>query len=96
MISRFKIKSFFFSFVFLTSILNFTPNKAITQENQISEDDFSNAEDAEEKRIKWGTDEFKLELIKEMSSANIALFIDEHLKSIKNPQNLLQIYEGIY
>ena len=88
MISRLKITSFFFSFVFLTSILNFTPNKAITQENQISEDDFSNAEDAEEKRIKWGTDEFKLELIKEMSSANIALFIDEHLKSIKEPSRI--------
>ena len=43
---------------------------------------------AEEKRIKWGTDEFKLELIKEMSSANIALFIDEHLKTISEPSRI--------
>ena len=52
------------------------------------EEDFSNAENAEEKRIKWGTDEFKLELIKEMSSANIALFIDEHLKTISEPSRI--------
>ena len=62
MISRLKITYFFFSFVFFFNTLFI--QKAITQENQISEDDFSNAENAEEKRIKWGTDEFKLELIK--------------------------------
>jgi len=32
-----------------------------------SDEDFSKAIDAEEKRIKWGTEEFKKELIKEMS-----------------------------
>ena len=48
-----------------------------------SDEDFSKAIDAEEKRIKWGTEEFKKELIKEMSSANIALFINEHLGSIQ-------------
>ena len=53
-----------------------------------SENDFSNAENAEEKRTKWGTEEFKLELIKEMSSANIALFIDEHLKTITEPSRI--------
>ena len=59
-----------------------------SQENIKSDNDFSNAENAEEKRAKWGTDEFKLELIKEMSSANIALFIDEHLKTIKEPSRI--------
>ena len=52
------------------------------------ENDFSKAENAEEKRIKWGTEEFKLELMKEMSSANIALFIDEHLKTIDEPSRV--------
>ena len=61
---------------------------AYSQENIKSDNDFSNAENAEEKRAKWGTDEFKLELIKEMSSANIALFIDEHLKTIKEPSRI--------
>ena len=42
------------------------------------------------KESNGGTDEFKSELIKEMSSANIALFIDEHLKTINEPsRNLL-------
>ena len=41
--------------------------------------------------------EFKQELIKEMSTANIALFINEHLKTIKNHSTyLLQIYKRIY
>ena len=40
------------------------------------------------KRAKWGTEEFKQELIKEMSSTNIALFINEYLGDIKG----LQIY----
>ena len=57
--------------------------KSICKKIKNVEEDFTNAENAEEKRIKWGTDEFKLELIKEMSSANIALFIDEHLKTIR-------------
>ena len=73
------LKSVIFIFTLSFSFNEFT----IAQESIQSDNDFSNAENAEEKRVKWGTDEFKLELIKEMSSANIALFIDEHLKTIK-------------
>ncbi len=58
-----------------------------------SDEDFSKAIDAEEKRIKWGTEEFKKELIKEMSSANIALFINEHLGSINEPSRLYYKFE---
>lgn len=57
------------------------------------DEDFSKAVDAEEKRVKWGTDEFKEELIKEMSTANIALFIDEHLGSIKEPSRIYYKFE---
>ena len=56
-------------------------------------EDFSKAVDAEENRIKWGTDEFKEDLIKEMSTANIALFIDEHLESIKEPSRIYYRFE---
>ena len=45
--------------------------------------------DAEEKRSKWGTEEYKLELIKEMSSANISLFVDEHFKTIMSHQEFI-------
>ena len=45
------------------------------------------------KRAKWGTEEFKLELIKEMSSANIALFIDEHLKTITEPSRIFYKFQ---
>lgn len=77
--------------VFLTFILSFS-SVSYVQSNDVT-DDFSNAEDAEEKRAKWGTEEFKLELIKEMSTANIALFIDEHLKSIKEPSRIYYKFE---
>tara|TARA_A100001011_G_scaffold226182_1_gene234215 strand:- start:1589 stop:2365 length:777 start_codon:yes stop_codon:yes gene_type:complete len=70
------------------SIIFLSTNIVKSQEEKSSENDFSNAENAEEKRTKWGTDEFKLELIKEMSSANIALFIDEHLKNITEPSRI--------
>ena len=40
------------------------------------------------KKNKWGTEEFKLELIKEMYPANIALFINEHLKTIKRTSRI--------
>ena len=69
-------------FIFLLSNLSFAAD------SDADPDDFSNAENAEEKRAKWGTEEFKLELIKEMSSANIALFIDEHLKTITEPSRI--------
>ncbi len=73
--------------VLLITISFFTFNNFSLAQEDIT-DDFSRAEDAEEKRAKWGTEEFKLELIKEMSSANIALFIDEHLKTIKEPSRI--------
>ena len=60
----------------------------MAQDSDQLEENFENAENAEEKRLKWGTEEFKLELIKEMSSANIALFIDEHLKKINEPSRI--------
>lgn len=88
MMLKFKITYLFFILFSFSSIFCIIQNVAKAQENKSVEEDFSNAENAEEKRIKWGTDEFKLELIKEMSSANIALFIDEHLKTISEPSRI--------
>ena len=88
MMLKFKITYLFLILFSFSSIFCFIQNVAKAQENKSVEEDFSNAENAEEKRIKWGTDEFKLELIKEMSSANIALFIDEHLKTISEPSRI--------
>ena len=85
---KFKITYLFLILFSLSTIFCTFQNLAKAQENKAVEEDFSNAENAEEKRIKWGTDEFKLELIKEMSSANIALFIDEHLKTINEPSRI--------
>lgn len=84
MITKLKITYLFLNLIFVSLIYITPTTKVFAQENQVSEEDFTNAENAEENRIKWGTEEFKLELIKEMSSANIALFIDEHLKQSKN------------
>ncbi len=83
-----KISNKFKVYLFIMSIIFLSTNIVKSQEEKSSENDFSNAENAEEKRTKWGTDEFKLELIKEMSSANIALFIDEHLKNITEPSRI--------
>ena len=55
--------------------------------------DFSDAIDAEEKRSKWGTEEHKQSLINEMSSANITLFIDEHLTEITEPSRIFYKFE---
>ena len=88
MISKIKITYIFFNLILFSLIFVFTLNKVNAQQTETLEEDFSNAENAEEKRIKWGTDEFKSELIKEMSSANIALFIDEHLKTINEPSRI--------
>lgn len=85
---KFKITYLFLILFSFLSVFCIIQNVAKAQENKSVEEDFSNAENAEEKRIKWGTDEFKLELIKEMSSANIALFIDEHLKTISEPSRI--------
>ena len=88
MMLKFKITYLFLILFSFLSVICIIQNVAKAQENNNIQEDFSNAENAEEKRIKWGTDEFKLELIKEMSSANIALFIDEHLKTISEPSRI--------
>ena len=74
--------------LFIIFIIFLSTNIVKSQDESSSENDFTNAENAEEKRAKWGTEEFKSELIKEMSSANIALFIDEHLKTITEPSRI--------
>ena len=79
--------------VFWTVLFFFLSNFALAEDNNVKTDEFLNAENAEEKRIKWGTEEFKLELIKEMSSANIALFIDEHLQTITEPSRIFYKFE---
>ena len=84
----YKISNIFKVSLFIISILFLSTNIAKSQDKKSAENDFNNAENAEEKRTKWGTEEFKLELIKEMSSANIALFIDEHLKTITEPSRI--------
>ena len=68
-------------------------NNGFSQDNLSEDDDFSNAVDAEEKRAKWGTEKFKLDLIKEMSSANISLFVDEHLETISVPSRIYYKFE---
>ena len=84
----YKILKIFKVSLFIISIIFLSTNIVKSQEENSSDNDFSKAENAEEKRTKWGTDEFKLELIKEMSSANVALFIDEHLKTITEPSRI--------
>ena len=84
----YKISNIFKVSLFIISLLFLSTNIAKSQDKNSAENDFNNAENAEEKRTKWGTEEFKLELIKEMSSANIALFIDEHLKTITEPSRI--------
>ena len=93
MINNNKLKSSISVSVFLTVILFLISYYSFAVENNSNTDDFSNAENAEEKRAKWGTEEFKLELIKEMSSANIALFIEEHLKTITEPSRIFYKFE---
>ena len=83
-----KMPYLFFRNFALACIIMFAVNHSLAQESERLEENFENAENAEEKRLKWGTEEFKLELIKEMSSANIALFIDEHLKKISEPSRI--------
>ena len=74
-------------------ILLISSNNSFSQDNLSEDDDFSNAVDAEEKRAKWGTEKFKLDLIKEMSSANISLFVDEHLETISVPSRIYYKFE---
>ena len=84
----YEISKIFKVSLFIIFIIFLSTNITKSQEKNSSENDFNNAENAEEKRTKWGTEQFKLELIKEMSSANIALFIDEHLRTITEPSRI--------
>ena len=84
----YKISNLFKVSLLIIFIAFFFTNTVKSQDENITENDLSNAENAEEKRTKWGTEEFKLALIKEMSSANIALFIDEHLRTITEPSRI--------
>merc|ERR1711907_881957 len=88
-----KISNLFKVFTIIIFIVISLFQPTIAQDIDSVENDFSKAEDPEEKRAKWGTEEFKLELIKEMSSANIALFIDEHLKTIIEPSRIFYKFQ---
>ena len=88
MLLKHKTPYLFFRYIAFVITTIFVFNNSLAQDSDQLEEDFENAENAEEKRLKWGTEEFKLELIKEMSSANIALFIDEHLKKINEPSRI--------
>lgn len=83
------IKFFKLSFLVLFLVLPFSV--LIAQEDL--ETDFSNAVDGEEKRKTWGTEEHKQALIDEMSSANVSLFVDEHLVEIKEPSRIFYKFE---
>ena len=88
MLLKHKTPCLFFRYIAFVITIIFVFNHSLAQDSDQPEENFENAENAEEKRLKWGTEEFKLELIKEMSSANIALFIDEHLKKINEPSRI--------
>ncbi len=88
MIAFYRFSNLFKVTLLILTIIFVSTNTTRSQEENPIENDFNKAENAEEKRTKWGTEEFKLELIKEMSSANIALFIDEHLKTITEPSRI--------
>ncbi len=83
-----KMSIYIKKFLLLIFAVAFLVSTSDAQETINIENDFSKAEDAEEKRAKWGTEEFKASLLKEMSTANIALFIDEHLSSITEPSRI--------
>ena len=88
MLLKHKTPYLFFRYIAFVITIIFVFFNSLAQDSDQLEENFENAENAEEKRLKWGTEEFKLELIKEMSSANIALFIDEHLKKINEPSRI--------
>ncbi len=83
--TKFSLIKFILLFLFFITIQK---PFVFAQQTVEFEDDFSQAIDAEEKRSKWGTEEFKQELIKEMSTANVSLFIDEHLQKITEPSRI--------
>ena len=80
-----KLIKIFLLILTFVLISNNETNLLFAQENEV---DFSNAIDGEEKRAKWGTEEFKQSLIDEMSSANVKLFIEPHLVSIEEPSRI--------
>lgn len=84
------IKTFLYNLVFLI-FSNLFLISLNAQENV----DFSSAVDGEEKRAKWGSEEFKQGLIKEMSSANVALFIEPHLDTISEPSRIFYKFEKV-
>ena len=81
----------FFKLSFLVIFFAIPFSVLIAQESL--ETDFSNAVDGEEKRKTWGTEEHKQSLIDEMSSANVSLFVDEHLVEIKEPSRIFYKFE---
>ena len=86
------IKKNFFRLMVLSIMLLYPSYEVKSQEIE-PRVDFSEAIDAEEKRSKWGTEEHKQSLINEMSSANITLFIDEHLTEITEPSRIFYKFE---
>ena len=82
----------FFGLILSLNILCFLCGDLHSQDLD-SNVDFSDAIDAEEKRSKWGTEEHKQSLIDEMSSANVSLFIDEHLSEITEPSRIFYKFE---
>lgn len=90
MFTKFKIVNFFFIFILTLAVVK-DQNTLFAQEDV--NNDFSNAIDAEEKRSKWGTEEHKKSLIEEMSSANVSLFIEEHLEPINQPSRIYYKFE---
>ena len=81
--------------IFLLSLLIFFFTTANVQNlySQEEDVDFTKAIDGEEKRAKWGSEEFKQILIDEMSSANVELFVQPHLESINEPSRLFYKFE---
>ena len=81
--------------IFLLSLLIFFFTIANVQNlySQEEDVDFTKAIDGEEKRAKWGSEEFKQILIDEMSSANVELFVQPHLESINEPSRLFYKFE---
>ena len=81
--------------IFLLSLLIFFFSISNVQNiySQEEDVDFTKAIDGEEKRAKWGSEEFKQILIDEMSSANVELFVQPHLESINEPSRLFYKFE---
>lgn len=82
-------KKNYLKFLIIIFFLFFSSNSF----SQGFEPDFSDAIDGELKREKWGTEEYKQSLIEEMSSANVSLFIDQHLSSINEPSRIFYKFE---